>query len=66
MKGYWRNDAATKNSIDDEGFLHTGDVAYVDSQGYFYIVDRIKELIKVKGMYIYIHVYVYVYFSLHY
>ena len=52
MKGYWRNAAATRETIDDEGFLHTGDIAYVDSDGCFYIVDRIKELIKVKGIYI--------------
>jgi 4-coumarate--CoA ligase len=49
MKGYWRNQAATDAAIDKDGFFHTGDVAYVDTHGYFYVVDRIKELIKVKG-----------------
>ncbi|CAG9788381.1 unnamed protein product [Diatraea saccharalis] len=49
MKGYWNNEAATKETLDSEGWLHTGDVAYYDEDHYFYIVDRTKELIKVKG-----------------
>ncbi|CAH0400232.1 unnamed protein product [Chilo suppressalis] len=49
MKGYWNNEAATKETVDSEGWLHTGDVAYYDEEHYFYIVDRTKELIKVKG-----------------
>ncbi|KAJ4501964.1 hypothetical protein HRR83_009458 [Exophiala dermatitidis] len=51
MKGYWRNPAATKNTFspDGERWLRTGDIAYVDDEGCFYIVDRIKELIKVKA-----------------
>ncbi|EFA77241.1 4-coumarate-CoA ligase [Heterostelium album PN500] len=49
MIGYHNNQEATKNTIDSEGFLHTGDIGYVDEDGYFYITDRIKELIKVKG-----------------
>jgi acyl-coenzyme A synthetase/AMP-(fatty) acid ligase len=35
--------------IDDDGWLHTGDIAVVDDEGYFSIVDRVKELIKYKG-----------------
>ncbi|OQU94612.1 AMP-binding enzyme domain-containing protein [Cladophialophora immunda] len=51
MKGYWRNPAATKNAFspDGERWLRTGDIAYVDNEGCFFIVDRIKELIKVKA-----------------
>lgn len=47
--GYWRNDKATKETFDDEGYLKTGDVGVYDSNGWYWIVDRKKELIKVKG-----------------
>jgi 4-coumarate--CoA ligase len=43
------NPEATKNSIDQEGWLRTGDVGHYDLDECFYIVDRIKELIKYKG-----------------
>jgi acyl-CoA synthetase (AMP-forming)/AMP-acid ligase II len=49
MAGYLGNDKATAETIDAEGFLHTGDLARVDSTGCVYIVDRLKELIKYKG-----------------
>ena len=49
MAGYLGNDGATRETIDDDGFLHTGDLARVDSSGCVYIVDRLKELIKYKG-----------------
>jgi len=49
MKGYWKNEKATRETVDEDGWLHTGDIAYYDKENYFYIVDRLKELIKVKG-----------------
>ena len=49
MRGYLNNDEATAATVDDEGWLHTGDVAVIDGDGYFEIVDRLKELIKYKG-----------------
>jgi acyl-CoA synthetase (AMP-forming)/AMP-acid ligase II len=49
MKGYLNNQAATDAMIDRDGWLHTGDIAIVDDEGYYTIVDRVKELIKYKG-----------------
>lgn len=49
MKGYFHNEEATAQTIDADGWLHTGDVAVVDADGDFTIVDRVKELIKYKG-----------------
>jgi acyl-CoA synthetase (AMP-forming)/AMP-acid ligase II len=49
MAGYLHNPEATAAAIDPEGWLHTGDVGYCDRDGYFYIVDRLKEFIKYKG-----------------
>jgi len=49
MAGYLNNDEATQDTIDDDGWLHTGDLARVDAAGCVYIVDRLKELIKYKG-----------------
>jgi acyl-CoA synthetase (AMP-forming)/AMP-acid ligase II len=50
MKGYLNRAEATAAMIDAEGWLHTGDVGYADAHGDFFIVDRVKELIKYKGM----------------
>lgn len=49
MLGYLGDEAATAATVDQDGFLHTGDVATVGAGGEFYIVDRLKELIKYKG-----------------
>ncbi len=49
MQGYLNNPEATSVTIDGDGWLHTGDIGHVDEHGYYYIVDRLKELIKYKG-----------------
>jgi acyl-CoA synthetase (AMP-forming)/AMP-acid ligase II len=50
MKGYLNRPEATAAMIDGEGWLHSGDVGYADEDACFFIVDRLKELIKYKGM----------------
>ncbi|CAG7731147.1 unnamed protein product, partial [Allacma fusca] len=50
MQGYLNNEEATQNTIDKDGWLRTGDIGYYAEDGHFYIVDRLKELIKVKGL----------------
>lgn len=49
MKGYLNNPEATALCIDEDGFFHTGDIGHVDESGHYYVVDRVKELIKYKG-----------------
>ena len=50
MKGYLNLPDATKASITEDGWFRTGDIGYFDKEGCFYITDRLKELIKVKGL----------------
>lgn len=49
MKGYLNNESATNDMIVENGWLKTGDIAYYDKDSNFFITDRMKELIKVKG-----------------
>ncbi|MFW5816116.1 MAG: AMP-binding protein [Wenzhouxiangella sp.] len=53
MKGYWNRPDETAKVLDDEGWLKTGDMARMDERGYFYIVDRKKDMILVSGFNVY-------------
>jgi acyl-CoA synthetase (AMP-forming)/AMP-acid ligase II len=50
MKGYLHRPEATRAMIDADGWLHSGDIGYADEDGCFFVVDRLKELIKYKGL----------------
>jgi acyl-CoA synthetase (AMP-forming)/AMP-acid ligase II len=50
MLGYLNQPEATRATVDEDGWLHTGDIGHADADGHFFIVDRLKELIKYKGM----------------
>lgn len=49
ITGYAGDDAATAAALDSEGWLKTGDLCYFNSDGFLFIIDRLKELIKYKG-----------------
>jgi len=53
MRGYWNRPEETAKVLDDAGWLRTGDMAKMDEQGYFYIVDRKKDMILVSGFNVY-------------
>ncbi len=50
MLGYLNRPDATRATFDDDRWLHTGDIGHADADGNFFVVDRLKELIKYKGM----------------
>ena len=53
MKGYWQRPEETAKVLGEDGWLHTGDIARMDENGYFYIVDRKKDMILVSGFNVY-------------
>jgi long-chain acyl-CoA synthetase len=53
MKGYWKNPQATADVMTADGYLRTGDVAYMDADGYVFIVDRIKDMLLCGGYNVY-------------
>lgn len=53
MEGYWQRPEATAKVIDEDGWLRTGDIARMDEDGYFYLVDRQKDMIVVSGFNVY-------------
>jgi long-chain acyl-CoA synthetase len=53
MKGYWKNEAATADAMTPDGFFRTGDVAYMDDDGFVFIVDRTKDMLLCGGFNVY-------------
>ncbi|NND92377.1 MAG: AMP-binding protein [Granulosicoccus sp.] len=53
MKGYWNRPEETARTIDEDGWLHTGDIAIMNEKGFFKIVDRLKDMILVSGFNVY-------------
>ena len=49
MQGYWNQPTETANTLTPDGWLRTGDIARMDAHGYFYLVDRLKDVINVSG-----------------
>ncbi len=53
MIGYWGDEAATRDAIDDDGFMHTGDLAVIDAEGFCNIVGRVKDMVIRGGENVY-------------
>ncbi len=53
MLGYWQKPSATKEVMTDDGYFKTGDIAFLDGQGYYHIIDRKKDMILVSGFNVY-------------
>ena len=53
MKGYWNRPEATAEAIDPEGWFHTGDAGYVDEDGFYFVVDRVKDMVISGGENVY-------------
>ena len=53
LAGYVGDDEANASTFDSEGWLKTGDLCYIDQDGFLFVVDRLKELIKYKGYQVY-------------
>jgi len=53
MKGYWSNPEATRAAIDSEGWFHTGDIGYLDEDGFLYLADRLKDMVITGGENVY-------------
>jgi fatty-acyl-CoA synthase len=53
MKGYWNNPQATAAAIDAEGWFHTGDIGYLDEDGFLFIADRLKDMVITGGENVY-------------
>lgn len=57
LVGYLNNVEETMSTIDKEGWLHTGDICYFDKNGYLYLIDRVKEIIKYNGFQVNMNMY---------
>ena len=53
MKGYWNRPEATAEAIDEQGWFHSGDIGYLDQEGFLYICDRVKDMIITGGENVY-------------
>lgn len=53
MKGYWNRPEATEKAIDNEGWFHSGDIGYLDDEGYLFICDRVKDMVISGGENVY-------------